>query len=58
MSATPLGLSLDQMRYDMIFREGFSITKTLDLAAAAVEVRVVVFDRGSGKVGSLIVPVK
>jgi len=58
LSATPLGLSLDQMRYDMIFREGFSITKTLDLAAAAVEVRVVVFDRASGKIGSLIVPVK
>ncbi len=58
LSSTPLGLSLDQTRYDMMFREGFSITKTLDLAAAAVEVRVVVFDRASGKVGSLIVPVK
>jgi hypothetical protein len=35
------------MRYDMILHDGFSITKTPDLAAAAVEVRLVVFDNAS-----------
>jgi len=58
LTTTPLGLSLDRTRYDTVFREGLSITKTLDAEAAAVEVRVVVFDRASGKTGSLVVPLK
>ncbi|HLK65681.1 MAG TPA: VWA domain-containing protein [Bryobacteraceae bacterium] len=56
LTTTPLGLSLDQQRYELIFRDGLSITKMLDVAPHAVELRVVVFDRGSGKVGSLTVP--
>jgi VWFA-related protein len=58
LTTTPLGLSLDKAHYDQVLEQGLSITKNVELAASAVEVRVVVVDRASGKIGSLIVPVK
>jgi VWFA-related protein len=58
LKTTPLGLSLDKAHYDQVLQEGLSITKNVEVAASAVEVRVVVVDRASGKMGSLIVPVK
>src|SRR5580704_7697969 len=49
VTTTPLGLSLDQSQYEKIFRYGFSFTKNVDLAAGAVELRVLVSDRASGR---------
>ncbi|HUA58374.1 MAG TPA: VWA domain-containing protein [Verrucomicrobiae bacterium] len=57
VSTTPLGLSLDASQHDKIFQYGFSFTKNIDLAAGAVEVRVLVADRASGRMGTLTVPV-
>jgi hypothetical protein len=58
LKTTPLELSLDKAHYDQVLQEGLSITKNVELTPSAVEVRVVVVDRASGRIGSLIVPVK
>jgi hypothetical protein len=57
-STTPLGLGMDQKRYDQLLQKGLSITKNLDLAADTVEVRILVSDRASGKIGTVVLGVK
>jgi hypothetical protein len=44
LTTTPLGLSLDQARYDQVLQQGLSITKNIDSAAETTELRVVVMD--------------
>jgi VWFA-related protein len=58
VSTTPLGLSLDRARYDTVLSEGLSITKTVELNSAAAEIRVLVRDRATGRMGSLVLPLK
>jgi VWFA-related protein len=58
VSTSPLGLALDQAHYEQVLQEGLSITKTVDLEAGASAVRIVVGDRTSGRIGSLILPMK
>jgi hypothetical protein len=53
---TPLGLKLDRSRYDAVFTQGLTITKAIDLAPGATELRVLVRDRASGRTGTLILP--
>lgn len=56
VSTTPLGLSLDRARYDTVMSDGLTLTKTVDLNSAASEIRVLVRDRATGRMGSLILP--
>lgn len=48
--------ALDAAGYDEALRKGLGFAREIRRAAGAVELRVVLFDRGSGKVGSVIVP--
>jgi hypothetical protein len=52
-----LGIDVDRERYEKLMK-GFTITKTLEPKPGLAEVRVVLVDRGSGKIGSLTVPIK
>ena len=55
----PLTFTLDQARYDTVMKLGvMTITRTLDLSPDAAQLRVALFDRGAGKFGSLVVPLK
>jgi hypothetical protein len=51
-------LKLSQAQYDMVLEQGMSISKTLEPTGDVAEIRAVVSDRISGRVGSLIMPVK
>ena len=57
-STTPLGLALDSVQYEQVLHDGLSITKTIDLASNSAEVRIAVADRTSGRIGSLILPIR
>ena len=52
----PLALNLDRAKYETVMKQGLTVTKTIELAKDAAELRVVVLDRYSGKIGSLNVP--
>jgi VWFA-related protein len=52
-----LGIDVDRERYEKLMK-GFTITKTIDPKPGLAEVRIVLVDRASGKIGSLTVPVK
>jgi VWFA-related protein len=53
-----VGFSVDQAHYQTLVKEGFTITKTVEPATGAAQVRVIVYDRTSAKLGSLWVPIK
>jgi hypothetical protein len=53
---TPIGLNLNKARYDAVFQQGLTITKAIDPAPGAAEVRILVRDRASGRAGTLILP--
>jgi hypothetical protein len=53
-----VGISLDQPHYQTLVKEGFTITKTVEPAAGVAQVRVILYDRTSAKLGSLLVPIK
>lgn len=53
-----LTLKLDAAKYQAVMDQGISIEKTIDAAPNASELRVLVVDKSTGKVGSLIMPVK
>ena len=53
-----LALKLDQPKYQAVMEQGIGIDKTLDAAPQATELRVIVVDKSTGKIGSLIMPVK
>jgi VWFA-related protein len=50
-------MDLDQKQYLELTRS-FVVSKTLDPNPALAQIRVVLFDRGSGRLGSLTLPVK
>jgi VWFA-related protein len=54
----PLGLKLSQEQYDAVLKQGISLSKTLEPSGDVAELRAVVCDRVSGRMGSLIMPVK
>jgi hypothetical protein len=49
-------VSLDPARYAAVMEQGITLTKTFEQDPRRTEVRVVLFDRLSGKVGSLVIP--
>lgn len=50
--------SLDENQYAAAIRRGLGFVRTIELATDAVEARIVVFDRGSGRIGSVLVPLR
>ena len=46
----------DQRRYETLLKEGLLLRRQIQLRPGAAKVRVVVFDRGSGRLGSLEFP--
>jgi VWFA-related protein len=53
-----LGLKLAREQYETVMKQGVSLTKTLEQAGDITELRAVVCDHVSGRLGSLIMPVK
>lgn len=53
-----LALKLTQAQYDGVVKQGLSFNTTFDTTGDVVEVRAVVCDHPSGRLGSLIMPVK
>jgi hypothetical protein len=53
-----VALKLNQAQYDTVMQQGLSLTKTLEPTGDVAELRAVVSDRVTGRVGSLIMPVK
>jgi VWFA-related protein len=53
-----LTLKLDAAKYQAVMAQGISIEKTLEAGPNATELRVLVVDKSTGKVGSLIMPLK
>ena len=49
----PVRVNPDQRRYDTMLKEGLLLHRQIQLRPGAAKVRVVVFDRGSGRLGSL-----
>jgi VWFA-related protein len=54
----PLALKLTQAQYETALKQGISMSENLEPTGDVAEIRAVVSDRNSGKVGSLIMPVK
>jgi VWFA-related protein len=57
-SSETLELTIDPSRYDALLKQGLSLERNVELASNASQLRIVVFDRASGHVGSVAVPVK
>ena len=57
MAKQALGIDVDRERYEKLM-QGFTISKTIEPKPGLAEVRVVLADRTSGKIGSLTVPIK
>ena len=53
-----VALKLNKAQYDTVMQQGLSLTKTLEPTGDVAELRAVVSDRVTGRVGSLIMPVK
>jgi VWFA-related protein len=51
-------MNLESARYEAMLKQGLIVTKVLDRAAEATEVRIVLVDHISGKLGSLAMPVR
>jgi len=51
-----LRLNLEPARYAAVLEQGLTVNKTFPADAKRAQVRIAVFDRGSGKVGSVVVP--
>ncbi|MEO7142877.1 MAG: VWA domain-containing protein [Bryobacteraceae bacterium] len=49
----PIAMNLPQAQYDLIVKKGLVLSKYIEIAPAAKQVRVIVIDRPSGAVGSL-----
>ena len=58
LTTKSVGWTLDQAHYETMFQEGLTVTRTIEPAADVAQVRIVLFDRTSAKMGSLLVPVK
>jgi len=53
-----IALNLDQDQYRSMLTQGLNIARTVELLPGAVQLRVVVLDRTSGKIGSVNIPLK
>jgi hypothetical protein len=53
-----VNLSLTREAYENVLKSGLVLTKTLEPNPEAYEYRVVVYDRSTGHVGSVFVPVR
>ena len=53
-----LKIELSQQRYEAFLKEGLTLRRNLTLEAAASEIRFVLYDRVSGRVGSLRFPAR
>jgi hypothetical protein len=53
-----LNMNLTHETLEKVMKSGLVLTKTLDPSAEAYQIRVVVYDRSTGNVGSIFVPVK
>jgi VWFA-related protein len=53
-----LNLNLSREDYERVMQSGIVLTETLEPNAEAYQYRVVVYDRSTGRVGSIFVPVK
>ena len=53
-----LNLNLLKPRYDALIKDGMVVTKYLTPDPKAYQIRVIVYDRPSGNVGSIYIPVK
>jgi VWFA-related protein len=53
-----VALKLDQNQYRAMMTDGLNFTHTVEPLPGAVQIRVVLLDRTSGKIGSVIVPLK
>jgi VWFA-related protein len=51
-----LRLNLEPARYAAVLEKGLTVNKTFPPDAKRAQVRIAVFDRGSGKLGSVVVP--
>jgi VWFA-related protein len=51
-----LRLNLEPARYAAVLEQGLTVNKSFPADAKRAQVRVAVFDQGSGKVGSVVVP--
>ena len=56
--AKGIALNLDQDQYRNMLTQGLNIARTVELAPGAVQLRVVLLDRTSGKIGSVNIPLK
>lgn len=52
----PLPFEIDAETYENLVKTGFNITREVPMPANAAELRVIVYDEGNSKVGSLRVP--
>jgi len=53
-----LDMNLTRQTYEKVMKSGLVMTKTLEPNAEAYQIRVLVYDRSTGNVGSIFVPVK
>ena len=53
-----LSLNLTRETFEKVMKSGLVLTKTLEPNAEAYQIRVVVYDRSTGNVGSIFVPVR
>ena len=51
-------MNFDDQLYERLRKQGFLIVRTLEPAAAFARLRIVVYDRTSGRLGSLELPMK
>jgi hypothetical protein len=49
----PVRVNPDKQRYETLLKEGLLLRRQIQLRPGVSKVRVVVFDRGSGRIGSL-----
>jgi hypothetical protein len=53
-----LDMNLTRQTYEKVMKSGLVMTKTLEPNAEAYQIRVLVYDRSTGSMGSIFVPVR
>lgn len=53
-----IALNFDQDQYRAVLTQGLNFTNTIQPQPGAVQLRIVLLDRGSGKIGSVNIPLK
>ncbi len=57
-SAQGLNLNLPPAQYEAVMKEGMTVTRAIENKPALAEIRIAVYDRATGKTGSIILPAK